>query len=52
MSALHDADAFNAADRRRFCPFSAAHVHFGMINSKCLNLNNDFAWFRLWFRNF
>src|SRR5258708_5197569 len=35
----------------RFCPFSAAHVHLGVIDSKCLDMNNDFAWFRLWFRN-
>ena len=40
---LHDANTFNTADRRRFGPFSAAHVHLGMIDSKCLDLNNDFC---------
>ena len=48
---LHDADTLNAANRCRFSPLSTAHVHLGMIDSKCLDLNNDFAWFWLWFRN-
>ena len=33
---FHDADAFDAADRRRLGPLAAAHVHLGVVDPNAL----------------
>src|SRR6185369_3997256 len=43
-----DADALDTADLGRFRPLSSARVHFSMIDSECLFLDDDVA--RLGFR--
>ena len=48
---LHNTDAFDAADLGGFCPFAAAHVHFGVIDAEGFDLNDDVPGFRLGLRN-
>ena len=36
----------DTADLSRLSPFSFAHVYFGVINPKCLYINNDVAQLR------
>src|SRR5262249_29126751 len=44
---LHQADAFDAADLCSLGPFASTHVHLGMVETECLDLNDDVAGLRL-----